>query len=52
MPNIEYDLDEVGMYPKNKVELSNEDLEIFDRLYNSLEEIEDVTEIYHNVLNR
>ena len=52
IPNIEYDLDEVGMYPKNKVELSNEDLEQFDKLYNMLDEIEDVTEIYHNVSNR
>ena len=52
IPNIEYDLDEVGMYPKNKVELNNEDLEQFDKLYNMLDEIEDVTEIYHNVSNR
>lgn len=50
--NIEYEVDEVGMYAKNKVELSSEDLEVFDKLYKLLDEIEDVTEIYHNVLGR
>lgn len=49
---IEYELDEVGMYAKDEVELNNEDLEIFDKLYKMLDEIEDVTEIYHNVKGR
>ncbi len=52
MGNVEYDIDEVGMYPKNKVELQGEDLEVFDKLYKMLDEIDDVTEIYHNVSNR
>ncbi len=47
--DIEYDLDEVGMYPKEKVVLTGEDKELFLRLYSMLDEIEDVTEIYHNV---
>lgn len=50
--SIEYEVDEVGMYAKNEVELSGEDLELFDRLYKLLDEIEDVTEIYHNVKGR
>ncbi len=49
--DVEYTIDEVGMYPKNKVELSEEDKEVFLKLYNMLDEIEDVTEIYHNVSN-
>ena len=49
VPNIEYELDEVGMYPKEKVTLTGEDKELFDKLYNMLDEIEDVTDIYHNV---
>ena len=49
IPDIEYDLDEVGMYPKEKVVLTGEDKELFLRLYSMLDEIEDVTEIYHNV---
>ncbi len=52
MGNIEYSIDEVGMYPKNKIELQGEDLETFDKLYKMLDEIDDVTEIYHNVSNR
>ena len=47
--NIEYELDEVGMYPKEKVSLEGEDLELFQRLYGLLDEIDDVTDIYHNV---
>ena len=37
------------MYPKDKVKLEQEDLETFQKLYKMLDEIEDVTEIYHNV---
>lgn len=47
--NIDYEVDEVGMYPKEKVTLEGEDKELFLRLYNLLDEIEDVTDIYHNV---
>ena len=49
IPNIDYEIDEVGMYPKEKVKLSEEDKEIFMKLYTLLDDIEDVTEIYHNV---
>lgn len=49
IPNIDYAVDEVGMYPKEKITLEGEDKEIFDRLYGLLDDIEDVTEIYHNV---
>ena len=51
IPNIDYEIDEVGMYAKDKVELESEDKEIFDRLYNLLEDIEDVSQIYTNVSN-
>ncbi len=47
--NIDYEVDEVGMYPKEKVTLEGEDKEQFLRLYNLLDEIEDVTDIYHNI---
>ena len=49
IPNPDYEIYEVGMYAKNKVTLEGEDLELFNRLYNLLDEIEDVTDIYHNV---
>ena len=47
--NIEYEIDESGMYPKDKITLDGEDLEIFNKLYKMLDEIEDVSEIYTNV---
>ncbi len=49
IPNIDYTYDEVGYYPKDKVTLSSEDLEEFQKLLRILEEVEDVTNIYHNV---
>ena len=47
--STDYELDEVGMYAKDKVELSIEDKATFDKLYNLLDDIEDVSKIYHNV---
>ena len=48
-PNIEYLLDEVGMYPKDKVTLEGEDKEMFQRLLTLLDDVEDVKDVYHNV---
>lgn len=47
--NISYCVDEVGWYPKERVTLEGEDLELFMRLLNLLEDIDDVTCVYHNV---
>ena len=49
IPNVDYIYDEVGMYPKDYVTLEGEDKEVFDKLYNMLDEIDDVTAIYTNV---
>lgn len=48
-PNIEYEIDEIGMYPKDKITLLGEDLEVFNKLYKMLNDIEDVSQIYTNV---
>jgi transcriptional/translational regulatory protein YebC/TACO1 len=48
-PQVEYDLDEAGWYPKDTVTLEGEDLELFNRLYDLLDKVDDVTDIYHNV---
>ena len=47
--NITYEFDEVGMFAKDEVVLNGEDLENFMKLYKLLDEIDDVTNIYHNV---
>ncbi len=49
IPNIEYTFDEVGNFAKEEVILTGEDLEQFEKLYNLLDEIDDVSSIYHNV---
>ncbi len=49
IPGVEYELDEEGMYAKDKVTLEGADLELFQRLIGLLDEIDDVTDIYHNV---
>ena len=49
IPDIDYLFDEVGMFAKEKVTLEGEDLELFNRLLSLLEDVEDVSNIYHNV---
>ena len=46
---IDLEIDEIGWYPKEIVELSEEEKVQFDKLYHMLDEIEDITDIYHNV---
>lgn len=48
-PNINYLFDEVGMFAKEEITLTGEDKELYQRLYNMLDEIDDVTAIYTNV---
>ncbi len=49
IPNISYEYDETGMYPKDKVFLEKEELEDFQKLLRILNDVDDVTNIYHNV---
>ena len=49
IPRIEYTYDEVGMFAKEEVTLTGEDKEIYDKLYNLLDAIDDVSAIYTNV---
>lgn len=49
IPNVEFDMDEITMIPKEKVSLDGEDLDTFKKLLELLEEVEDVQTVYHNV---
>ena len=51
LPNVTFDMDEITMLPKEKIELAGEDLELFKKLLTMLDEVEDVSNIYHNVSN-
>ena len=48
-PDINIDIDEISMVALDKVTLEGEDLEMFNKLLNMLDEIEDVQNVYHNV---
>ena len=48
-PGITFEIDEISYYPKDTVKLSDEDKEKFQRLLDMLDEIDDVSNVYHNV---
>lgn len=46
---VTFEIDEIAMLSKDKVKLSGEDLENFNKLLSMLDEVEDVDHVYHNV---
>ncbi len=50
-PDVEFDIDEIQTLPQDTVELAGEDMELFERLMNNLNNCDDVDRIYHNVAN-
>ena len=50
IPNLDYLVDETGYYPKDKVILNDEEKADFQKLLTLLEEVDDVTNIFHNVI--
>ena len=51
LPNVTFDMDEITMLAKEKVELTVEDLDLFKKLLTMLDDVEDVSNVYHNVAN-
>lgn len=49
LSEINFELDEISMLPKEKMTLEGEDLEIFNKLLTMLDDVEDVNKVYHNV---
>ena len=47
--DIEFTVDEISMLPKDRITLQGEDLEVFNKLLNLLDEVDDVQNVYHNV---
>ena len=47
--DVEFEIDEIAMLPKDKIDLQGEDKELFERLITMLDEVEDANHIYHNV---
>ena len=48
-PKTEFEIDEISKLAKEKITLQGEDLEVFNKLLNLLDEVEDVQNVYHNV---
>lgn len=46
---VNFEIDEISMLAKDKVVLTGEDLEVFNRLLVMLDDVEDVNKVYHNV---
>ena len=51
LPTVTFDMDEITTLAKDKVELTGEDLEIFNKTLSMLDDVEDVIRVYHNVSN-
>jgi len=49
LENVEFEIDEISYLAKEKVELSGDDLDIFKKALNLLDDVEDVQNVYHNV---
>ena len=49
LPNVIFNIDEITMLPKEKITLTAEDLDLFNKLLTMSDEVEDVSNIYHNV---
>lgn len=49
LSNVDFDVDEISMLPKERINLTGEDLDNFNRLLNFLDEVDDVQNVYHNV---
>lgn len=48
-PGCEFEVDEIGKYAKDMVTLEGEDKVAFDKIITFLEDVDDVSNIYHNV---
>lgn len=51
LPNVDFEVDEIQTVPTETVELEGEDMTLFERLMNLLNDCDDVDKIYHNVEN-
>ncbi len=49
LPNVDFEIDEITWIAKEKVDLTGDDLETFNKLLTLLDTVEDVQQVYHNV---
>ena len=49
LPNVDFEIDEISMLPKERITIEGEDLEVFNKMLTMLDEVDDVQNVYHNV---
>jgi len=49
MPDIEFEIDEIGFIPQADCELSGDDIEMFEKFIEMLNDNDDVQRVFHNV---
>ena len=47
--DLNFDIEEIAMLPKDTINLVGEDKELFEKLLKMLDDVEDVQNVYHNV---
>ncbi|GAA0860198.1 YebC/PmpR family DNA-binding transcriptional regulator [Aliiglaciecola litoralis] len=47
-PDIEFDVDEITFIPQTHTEVSGDDVEVFDKFIDMLNDCDDVQDVYHN----
>ncbi len=50
LPGIELEVDEVAFVPLTRAEISSEDLPMFEKFINMLNDCDDVQDVYHNAI--
>ena len=50
IPNVDLELEEITFVPQTRTELSPEDIPMFEKFINMLNECDDVQDIYHNAI--
>ena len=50
MPSIELELEEITFVPQARVELSSDDVPMFEKFINMLNDCDDVQDVYHNAV--
>ncbi len=50
MPNVVLDVDEITFVPQSRTEISADDLPMFEKFINMLNDCDDVQDVYHNAI--
>lgn len=49
LPTVDFDVEEISLLPKERITITGEDMDDFNKLLTLLDEVDDVQNVYHNV---